>query len=306
MQQPIKIFISYAHEDEALRERLDKHLSHLKQQNLISVWHDRDIKAGTEWKYEIDTYLEQAHLILLLISPDFMASEYCYGTEMQRAMERHQAGGACVIPIILRPVDWKNAPFGKLQALPRDDKPVSLWRDRDDALDNIVRGIREAIEIPIDEVLLAVLNLQKEKCQRQNVAVNTAHLLLTLLEIHNGVAQRALDTLKPDLAAMLHSQLEQYIIQLPSMSGIKPYPQNFRWEDLPVVQKARQWAQKDGGKKVTEKHLLLGILESEDSGTLQSLRRRLGDDLPKLVQIVQSIPDEAPGTSGTPGIDTFL
>jgi TIR domain len=88
MQQPITIFISYAHEDEALRERLDKHLSHLKKQNLISVWHDRDIKAGTEWKHKIDTYLEQAHLILLLISPDFMASEYCYSIEMRRAMER--------------------------------------------------------------------------------------------------------------------------------------------------------------------------------------------------------------------------
>jgi len=158
-------------------------------------------------------------------------------------------------------------------------------------------------EFPFDEGVLALLNLQKEKCRRKHVAVNTSHLLLALLEIHNGVAERALDTLRPDLATQLHSQLEQYIVQLPSMSGVKPYSKNFRWEDLPAVQKAWQWAQKDGGKKVTEKHLLLGILGAEESATLQSLRRRLGNDLPRLVQIVQDIPDEAPGT---PGIDTFL
>jgi ATP-dependent Clp protease ATP-binding subunit ClpA len=202
-------------------------------------------------------------------------------------------------------VDWKDAPFGKLQALPRDDKPVSLWRDRDDAFNNVVRGIREAIEIPIDEALLAVLNLQKEKCQRQNVTLNTAHLLLALLEIHNGVTQRALDTLKPDLAATLQSQLERYTAHLPSMGGIKPYSKKFQWEDLLAVQKARQWAQKDGNKKITERHLLLGFLGAESS-TLESLKRRLGDDLSKLIQIVQDISDEASGTSGTPGIDTFI
>ena len=109
--QVLELFYSYAHEDEELRSQLDKHLSLLRHQRLIKDWHDRQISAGKEWTKELNTHLETAHIILLLISADFLASDYCYSVEMRRAMERHEAGEALVIPVILRPVDWEREPF---------------------------------------------------------------------------------------------------------------------------------------------------------------------------------------------------
>src|SRR5579859_6562879 len=143
--QPVELFYSYAHEDELLRNELDKHLSILHRQGLISPWHDRQIVGGQDWEKTIDTHLETASLILLLISPDFVASDYCYGVEMTRALERHRCGETTVIPIMLRPVDSQGAPFGDVQGLPRDMKPVTSWSNRDEAFLDVAKGIRQAI-----------------------------------------------------------------------------------------------------------------------------------------------------------------
>ena len=140
--KPIKLFYSYSHKDEELRNELENHLSILKRQGVISQWHDRKIEAGNNWAAEIDTNLDQADVILLLVSSDFLASDYCYSNEMKRALERHKKAGAAVIPVILRSVDWQDAPFSNLQALPKDAKPVTLWANRDEAYTNIARGIR--------------------------------------------------------------------------------------------------------------------------------------------------------------------
>ncbi len=142
----IEIFFCYAREDENLRNELEKHLSILKQQGQIITWHDRKIGAGKEWEREIDTHLNTAHVILLLISQNFMNSDYCYSIEMKRALERHEVGTVRVIPVILRPVDWKGAPFSKLQVLPTDGKPITRWRNRDEAFLSIAEGIREAVQ----------------------------------------------------------------------------------------------------------------------------------------------------------------
>src|SRR5258706_2919195 len=128
-----EIFYSYAHKDEGLKKKLEIHLSLLKQEGLITGWYDREIRAGAEWASEIETHLNSAHIILLLVSPDFMASDYCYSIEMRRALERHEAQEARVIPVILRPTDWERAPFSHLQALPADRKPVTRWSNRDEA-----------------------------------------------------------------------------------------------------------------------------------------------------------------------------
>ena len=117
----------------------------LKRQGLIVTWYHRQITAGTDWTQAIDTHLNSASVILLLISPDFFASDYCYGTEMTRALERHQANEARVIPILLRPVDWHGAPFAHLRALPTNAKPVTTWSDRDQAFVDVTTGIRRAI-----------------------------------------------------------------------------------------------------------------------------------------------------------------
>src|SRR5579859_531687 len=129
----VKVAVSYSHRDEKLRQQLDTHLSMLQRHSFINLWHDHHIEAGTEWKEQIDDHFESADLILLLVSPDFLDSDYCYEVDLKRALERHEAGTVVVIPIILRPVDWYDAPFSKLQALPRDGKPIMRWSNRDEA-----------------------------------------------------------------------------------------------------------------------------------------------------------------------------
>lgn len=147
-QKHIEVFCCYARKDQALLQELKNHLMPLKREGLITLWADTDINAGTEWEKEIHLHLNTSHIILLLVSPDFMASDYCYSTEMTRAMKRHQDGEAQVIPIILRPTDWQNAPFAKLQALPQDGRPIisSEWSYRDEGFANAAKGIRKAVE----------------------------------------------------------------------------------------------------------------------------------------------------------------
>src|SRR2546429_576860 len=145
---PITIFFCYTHEDEKLLKKLKTHLRPLQRQGLIDIWHDRDISAGREWEREIDKQLNSAQIILLLISPDFMNSDYCYSIEMQRALERHERGEARVIPIILRWALWKETPIGKLQALPKAGKPLTDRgrRTLDYALCDVAEGISTVIK----------------------------------------------------------------------------------------------------------------------------------------------------------------
>ena len=140
------VFFSYSHADEALRDQLEKHLSVLKRQGVITTWHDRRIGAGEEWEGAIDGHIETDDIILLLISPDFLASDYCYDQEMRRAVERHDAGEAIVIPVFLRPCSWKRTPFGKIQGTPPDARPVTQWPDRDVAFLEVTKAIEAAAE----------------------------------------------------------------------------------------------------------------------------------------------------------------
>ena len=135
--EPTEVFYSYSHKDEELRDEIQEHLSILRRQGVITNWHDREIGAGKEWEGQIDEHLQRADVILLLISSSFLASNYCNDVEMARAMERHDAGEARVIPIILRPVDWEGSPFEKLQALPKDAKPITTWTNKDEAFTNM-------------------------------------------------------------------------------------------------------------------------------------------------------------------------
>ena len=144
--RPIEVFFSYSHRDEALRDELAAHLRLLERQHMIASWHDRCIASGTAWAGAIDEHLRSADIILLLISSAFLASDYCYDVELTLAMERHDAGEARVIPIILRPVDWQSASFGKLQGLPKDGRAVTSWPNQDQAFLDIARGIRSVAE----------------------------------------------------------------------------------------------------------------------------------------------------------------
>lgn len=141
----LEVFMSYSHKDKELQDKLAIALSNLRNQNLINDWYDGDISPGTEWKKQILAHLDQAQIILLLISPDFMASEFCYSIEMQQAITRHDNNQARVIPILLRPTDWEGTPFEKLLALPSDGRPITVWPNHDQALLDVIKGIRRAI-----------------------------------------------------------------------------------------------------------------------------------------------------------------
>lgn len=145
MVTPARLFYSYSQEDVEFRDELEKHLTLLQRQGVIDSWHDQRILPGHERDKQIAFNLDSAAIILLLVSADFLASDYCYKHQMKRALELHEASTARVIPVILRPVDWSGAPFGYLQALPRDGQPVSLWPNRDEAWCDVVRGIRQVL-----------------------------------------------------------------------------------------------------------------------------------------------------------------
>jgi MinD-like ATPase involved in chromosome partitioning or flagellar assembly len=158
-KKPVRVFLSYSHKDEVLRDELIKYLSVFKRQGLIAAWHDRQISAGTEWQSEISAKLEEADIILLLVNADFLASDYAYDIEIQRALERHESGEARVIPIILRPCAWQDSPFSKLQALPKNAKPITIWENQDAAFIDVIQGIRQVINslqvTKIEETLLS-------------------------------------------------------------------------------------------------------------------------------------------------------
>lgn len=161
----ISLFYSYAHKDERYRVRLETHLSNLRRQGLISAWHDRKITGGTEWRGEIENQLEAAQVILLLVSADFIHSDFCNSIELKRAVERHNSGDARVIPIIVRPCEWHSAEFGRLQALPKDGKAITDWRSQDQAYLDIAGGIRRVVE-----ELSVKTNSSDSQVQLSNVA----------------------------------------------------------------------------------------------------------------------------------------
>ena len=139
--KPVEIFFSYAHEDERLMNKVRQQLVLYEREGYIMKKYDRDIRPGQEWEGILDEDLKHSKIILLFASPDFIESQYCYNIEMKIALRRHEAGNAIVIPIILRPCAWQNAPFGKLQALPKDGKPITEW----DNLDRVTLDVAEGI-----------------------------------------------------------------------------------------------------------------------------------------------------------------
>lgn len=151
---PVTLFYSYAHEDEGLRDELQDHLMILERRGVIRSWHDRAITAGSDWSHEIDQHLRTADLVLLLISKDFIASDYIFGVELGVAMQRQRRGEAVVVPILLREVDLQpedadGFPFVSLldsQGLPRDRKPVTSWSNRDEAWTHVARGLRATVK----------------------------------------------------------------------------------------------------------------------------------------------------------------
>lgn len=202
------LFLSYSHRDENLRDELAKHLKLLERQGILRPWHDRQIGAGEEWRNTIDEHLQSADIILLLISADFLASDYCYDVEAKAALEKHERGDATVIPVILRPVDWRSSPFGKLQALPKDAKPVTTYDNLDVAFEEIASGIRALTsrlgakldDKPRPETELALLPVSPSTPLLVALAIDVSGSMQSAIQTRGGLdsnrLQAVMDSLK--------------------------------------------------------------------------------------------------------------
>lgn len=145
------LFISYAHEDEEIKNELDKYLKVLKRSGKIDTWNDRALIAGQEWNQTIMSELNKANVILLLISVDFNASDFIWDKELASAMKRHEEGTAHVVPIIIRKCEWSKMPYAKLQALPRNAQAVTEYENKDRAFTEIAVGIEALVDSIISQ-----------------------------------------------------------------------------------------------------------------------------------------------------------
>jgi hypothetical protein len=143
-----RVFYSYSHKDAELRERLGTYLAPLAYQKKIIEWHDRKIEPGADWEIEISSQLESAHLILLLVSADFLASEYCFGVEVEKALARLKRDEVKVVPVLLKPCLWKESRFSELQIIPRDAKAITSWASPEEALNDVASEISKLVSVP--------------------------------------------------------------------------------------------------------------------------------------------------------------
>jgi hypothetical protein len=178
----VKVFFSYSHNDEADRNELEKHLAILKRENLIETWHDRRILAGADLGNEIDQNLVESNLVLLLVSPDFLASDYCYSKEMQKALKMKSEGVTRIIPIILEHCDWKNTPLKDLRACPQDGKPVSDYPNPNKAFNEITNDIRRVI----DEILVKQTKIPKPISKDNGLAPESQSKPVVVDNIRSG------------------------------------------------------------------------------------------------------------------------
>jgi hypothetical protein len=211
---PVKVFCSYAHADTALREKLGRHLSGLQRNGWISLWHDRLIQPGDDWHGAIDEHLREADIILLLVSADFLASDYCQDIELDMALQRHERKEAVVVPVILRPVDWSATPLSRLQAIPADGRAITLWPDQDEAFTAVARAIRDLISMrearedsaPPSIQSLASLAAPQERvldaAMPKRVTLGRAFELLTMIRRAESAGLAALVQVDDDTATL--------------------------------------------------------------------------------------------------------
>lgn len=202
-----KAFISYSHRNDRALDRLHTHLAMLRRDDLIAEWYDREILAGKDIDREITENLADSDVFLALVSPDFLASNYCYEREMKVALERHAAGTLRVIPIIVEACDWTASPLSKLKALPKDGKPISTWTNEDVAYLDVVTELRRMLEadrreppgrlapVPQAERAKAIPETKRYRIKREFDAIDRAEFAHTAFGIIRDYFQRSVDEL---------------------------------------------------------------------------------------------------------------
>lgn len=150
----MKAFISYSHADERTLERLHKHLAMLQREGTLSTWVDHEILPGANLDDAIRQELDSSDLFLALVSPDYLASNYCYEKEFEYALEKSRDGSIRVVPIIAEPSDWLSSPLRQFMALPKEGKPISEWTNANNAYLDVVTGLRRLL-VPAPAPVLA-------------------------------------------------------------------------------------------------------------------------------------------------------
>jgi internalin A len=145
-RETVRVFFSYAHEDEDIKDGLEKHLQVLQRAGSVDLWTDRMISPGEEWDVSIKQALMAADIVLLLISADFIASSYIWEVELATALQRHASGLAVVIPVFCRACEFSDMPFSKLQGLPKHARPIASAEKLEEALLEVVAGIKLVVE----------------------------------------------------------------------------------------------------------------------------------------------------------------
>ena len=142
-----RVFISYSHKDNAYRDELVAHLASLEKTGVMDTWHDRKITPGQDWSDAIDDNLARSDVIVVLASADFLASDYCSGIELERALARNSSKRSVLVPVIVRPCTLSASPLAKLEALPNKAKPISEWKNRDRAWVEVIEGILKVVAL---------------------------------------------------------------------------------------------------------------------------------------------------------------
>lgn len=210
----VTLFFSYSHKDEALRDELEKHLASLKHQDIIDTWHDRCIKVGDEWATQIDDQLRTADIILLLVSADFISSRYCYDLEMKEALRRHKAGEARVVPVILRPCDWHDLPFGKLQSATRDGRAVVKFPTLDDGFLEVVQAIKAAAKSMHGNTAKVPLPQNQEQPAKTQVVPSVSGPRSSDLRVRQSFADHDRDMFMMDSFEYIAAYFENSLVEL--------------------------------------------------------------------------------------------
>jgi hypothetical protein len=283
----LNIFIAYSRENSSLRDRLDKHLSGLKRKKYINTWYDGQIEAGTEWEKEIELALNQADIILLLISADFIASDYCYDVEMKKAISRHEKGDAVIIPIILNPCDWTDLPFSKIQGLPQNGVAITSeeWNSIEVPFTEVAKSIKSIVEnlriaknkhlLAINEVLnekesellIALEQVEELKIEEEITRENIENLTQELKKLNSNVLEvkKDLEILNNNHSANLNVLSKKQLREQSKLDAIKKKAQraeaiiekhdNIK-KEIPILSKKLSSITKEINKKTDELSLL--------------------------------------------------
>lgn len=212
----IKVFISYAHADESYKEELEKRLALLKHNGTIESWNGKEILPEIEWDKEIKRQIQESQMILLLISNDFLVSDYINDIEIKLALDRYRKGEVIIVPIIIRPNAFSDFEIGKFQVLPKDGRPVSTWENQDEAWEDIISHLNRVFK-SFNEGNIPLKHSSEKNGTNLPLKQNPRHSKSEILElITKGDTEKALDLLISVSRSISNRDLLNYTMLLTS------------------------------------------------------------------------------------------